>query len=97
MKEQQDSDPIVEPEDSSGRIRFLDRWFPRIGCRVIGIPGSVTWGGRRGLLTARHPQHLALVQVCWDDDPTNIEPDVPLILLKDEPVLDQMSRISDGK
>jgi hypothetical protein len=89
-------DPRRNQMPNPERIFFLGRWHPGVGSRVIGIPDSETYGGRRGLLIARHRRFQAFVQVCWDDDPSNIESDVNLVLITDEPVLDQMARIYDG-
>jgi hypothetical protein len=42
-----------------------------------------------------HPHHKGFVSVRWDDDPDFVEKAVNLVLIEDEPVLDQLSRIDD--
>lgn len=82
---------MPEPE----RIFYVGRERPGPGCRVIGIEGSNAYGGRRGLVIGKHPRHKGFVAVRWDDDPDYVETDVNIVLIEDEPVLDQMSRVRD--
>lgn len=77
------------------RIYYVGRERPGPGCRVIGIEGSNSYGGRRGLVMGIHPHHKGFVSVRWDDDPDFVEKAVNLVLIEDEPVLDQLSRIDD--
>jgi len=74
------------------RFKYLGKSRPGPGCRVIGIPGSASYAGKRGVIISRHEAHNSMVWVKWDDPGLVVE-SVVISLLEDEPVLDQLSRI----
>ena len=78
------------------RIKMFGRWHPGPGSRVEGVTGSARLGGRRGLILRRHETNKAVVIVRWDGLTERGKVDeegVVISLLRDEPLLDQMSRI----
>ena len=87
------------------RIEYVGRSRPGPGCRIVGIGTSKAYAGRHGLVMARRSFNIwkdlkdedyfgGFVIVEWDDTPYAPEV-VNILLIEDEPILDQLSRIKD--